>query len=856
MKIYIKLALAYLKKQKGRTFSMILGVVLAIMLVFGFDVINESQSKKQLEMIYKSYGGYHGVYQNLSKDKLEEMKNDKDIEEIAGVASLGDIIAEDGTSIKLNSFNEKYIDMSGYSMKEGHLPKKEGEIVLESQALKQMGLDERLNQTIEFKIKKKYKDENGINKIFMEKKKFELVGIITKPNLYYENFYIMQGFTFLKEGDTTILPEELISYENIVKLKSKSNMTTKLNDIRIRYKLGKLDFEENKLLTHALDEYSMAQESGTQKDMKRLIVVTSMILIYNMFNISLADMIKQIGLLRAIGVSKRKVRLIVGIQSLFIWIIGTILGILFGLMFSYFGMKTFSNSLIDMDIPSTDVYVSMQSIKNAIEIGIISVGVSSLVPIWLSGRVSPLEALRKTDRTGRYGKRRWHHKLMRRLFGITGEMAWRNIGRNKIRALISIIAISMGGIIFIYRIGHINSLLCGDAKIMGTGLLSEMKGNSFKLYNDINFDNDLVGYTEEDIEKLSGIDGVKEIKTKINFEGFLKSETKDLEEEYMEYNGISNKNNNVELNIFINGCDNNSWNNLKKYIEKGGLTKEKEGEYPNVAVFNYYYDVLKDHKNKSAIKNMKVGDIITMKIPKIEKGILSYEEQKVRVGALLKEEWGFEEANTKGGCIEILIPEKSLMDMSNKNTYNEIGLKVNEEKEEQIYKKLKGIFKDKPFVEIKSRAEIKEINNEGPREKIKEYYIIVLLILIIAAVNIYGTIKTSLLIRTNEFAIMRAIGMTTRQIRNMIIKETIIYGFLSSILAVITGVYKYYSEIKFINNQYKGAFNIDNIVEFSLPIVEILQYTVIAMLICIVVGYMSKRSIEKMSIVEGMKVVE
>ncbi|WP_050069738.1 ABC transporter permease [Anaerosalibacter massiliensis] len=196
------------------------------------------------------------------------------------------------------------------------------------------------------------------------------------------------------------------------------------------------------------------------------------------------------------------------------------------------------------------------------------------------------------------------------------------------------------------------------------------------------------------------------------------------------------------------------------------------------------------------------------------------------------------------------------MDMSNKNIYNEIGLKINEEKEEQIYKKLKGIFKDKSFVEIKSRAEIKEINNEGPREKIKEYYIIVLLILIIAAVNIYGTIKTSLLIRTNEFAIMRAIGMTTRQIRNMIIKETIIYGFLSSILAVITGVYKYYSEIKFINNQYKGAFNIDNIVEFSLPIVEILQYTVIAMVICIVVGYMSKRSIEKMSIVEGMKVVE
>lgn len=853
MKIYIKLALAYLKKQKGRTFSMILGVVLAIMLVFGFDVINESQSKQQLEMIYKAYGGYHGVYQNLSKDKLEEMKNDKDIEKIAGVTSLGDIISEDGTSIKLNSFNEKYIDMSGYSMKKGHLPKKEGEIVLESQALKQMRLDEKLNQTIEFKIKKKYKDENGINQIFMEKKKFKLVGIITKPDLYYENFYIMQGFTLFKEGDTTLLPEELISYENIVKLKSKSNMTTKLNDIRIRYKLGRLDFQENKLLTHALDEYSMAQESGTQKDMKRLIVVTAMILIYNMFNISLADMIKQIGLLRAVGVSKRKVRFIVGIQSLFIWMIGTMLGILFGLAFSYFGMKTFSSSLIDMDISGSNMYVSMQSIKNAIKIGIIAVGASSLVPIWLSGRVSPLEALRKTDRSGRYGKRKWQHRIMRRLSGITWEMAWRNIGRNKIRALISIIAISMGGIIFIYHITFINNMLSGDAKINEAGSLREMKGNSFKLYNDMNFNRDLVGYTEKDIEKLSNIDGVKEVKTDVNFEGFLKAKTKDLEEEYMEYNGILNNDDNVELNMFINGFDNNSWNKLKEYMEKGELIKEKEGEYPNVAVFNYYYDVLKDHKNKSAMKNMKVGDIITIKIPKIEEGIISYEEQKVRVGALLKEEWGFKEGSTG---IEILIPEKSLMDMSNKNTYNEIGLKVEEEKEGQIHKELKDTFKGKPFVEIKSKAEIKEIDNEGPREKIKEYYIIVLLILLIAAVNIYGTIKTSLLIRTNEFAIMRAIGMTTKQIRSMIINETIIYGLLSSILAAIAGVYKYYSEVKFINNQYKGAFNVDNIETFNMPITEILQYTAITMVICIVVGYMSKRSIEKMSIVEGMRAVE
>ncbi|WP_042680098.1 ABC transporter permease [Anaerosalibacter massiliensis] len=236
---------------------MILGVVLAIMSVLGFDVINESRSKKQSEMIYKAYGEYHGFYQNLSKDKLEEMKNDKDIEEIAGVASLRDIIAEYGVSIKLNSFNEKYIDMSSYSMKEGHLLEKQGEIVLESQVLKQMGLDEKLNQIIEFKIKKEYKDESGMNQIFMEKKKFKLVGIITKSALYYENFYFLKGFTFFKEGDITVLPKELISYENIVKLKSKSNILSKLNDIRIKYKPGSWILKKTRIDPLILDKNSL-----------------------------------------------------------------------------------------------------------------------------------------------------------------------------------------------------------------------------------------------------------------------------------------------------------------------------------------------------------------------------------------------------------------------------------------------------------------------------------------------------------------------------------------------------------------------------------------------------------------------
>ena len=103
---------------------------------------------------------------------------------------------------------------------------------------------------------------------------------------------------------------------------------------------------------------------------------------------------------------------------------------------------------------------------------------------------------------------------------------------------------------------------------------------------------------------------------------------------------------------------------------------------------------------------------------------------------------------------------------------------------------------------------------------------------------------------------LRAIGMTTKQLRKMIITETIIYGLLSSALASILGTYKYYKLVNMLNTRYKEGFNMDNIEPFQLPILQILQYTSITMTICILVGYLSKREIEKLSIVEGLKIIK
>ncbi|MBE0070003.1 ABC transporter permease [Thermoanaerobacterium thermosaccharolyticum] len=852
MKVYIHLALAYLKKQRGRTIALVLGVALAVMLVFGTNVIFESQSRNQLANIYKMYGTYQGIFTNLNKDLTEKIKNDKDASKSAVAANLGSLVTDNGISIILNSTDKDYIEMNGYTLTKGHLPNKQGEIVLESQALKKMGLKEKLGETINFKIKKEYKDENGLNQIYMENKSFKLVGILDKPKQYYEGYYSLRGFTYFKEGENNVLPDNLITYEEIVKLKSKANLSGQLNQIRERYNIGRWDYDLNIQLVTALDDYSSQNTNASVRHFNILIVITAILLIYNMFNISLIDMIKQIGMMRAIGSSKKQVRLIIGFQSLFILIIGLSLGLLMGIAFSYIGMKLFNFAFLD--VSQSTVYISAKNIWNAVIVGTATVILSSIIPIWMSGRISPIEAMRKSDRSGGKQRNRGYHKFIKKISGITGEMAYKNVWRNKWRTIIIVVSVAMAGYLFIDDIAFLNNR---DAVYNTTPYVLNMQDYDFKLLFGPNIDLYFTGYTNDDVKTISQIEGVKKVGTKVSMEGFLESDVNDLENDFKKYNGISNTNKNVETTIEVKGYDDDQLQGFKKYIDKGYMSSLNisSDKYPNAVVYNYYYDIFK-HKLKGIRKDLKVGDIMTIRIPVIRNGKIAYEDKNIRVGALLKQEWIAKGDSTRGARMEIILPQKYLMTISGKSTYDQISVQSEAGKDTYVYNRINKILENKPFAEMESKLSYIEKSQKGFTGVLKSDMVIVALILLIAGMNVYNTLKTNLLIRTNEFATLRAIGMTAKQLKSMIIKESIIYGLLSSIIAALIGSYNVYSFYSLVNRQYKAGFNISERLQFKLPVIPILLYSAIVIVICILSSYVSAKKVEKLNIVEGLNITE
>lgn len=857
MGVSFKLAISYLKNQKSRTTALIIGITLAVMLVFGFNSIRESQSKNQLENIYKTYGSYDITFNNVNKDVASKLENDKSIKNPSKSADLGEILNKNGALVDLNALNGGYLKQNMYSLKKGRLPQKEGEIVLEEKSIERMGLSPDLNQYLELKIKKEYKDENNINQVFMKENKFKLVGIIERPTKVYDEPYNLRAFTYFEEGKSNLLPDNLITYDGVLTLKSNhSNATNKANEFEKMYKSTYTTDEsfisENTLLVIALDQYNSEQSSGSTDNIEVLVVITAIFLIYNIFNISLTEMINQIGMLRTIGASKKHIRMIIAFQSFIVLIIGTILGILLGIVFSYIGINIYNYMF--MDFNKVKLYISFNNILLAIKVGVFTVFISSIIQIYLSGKISPLNALRKSDKSSGKQKNRFYHKWIRRVLGISGEMAYKNVWRNKIKAIVSILAISIGGILFIDDMSKARN---NPFKYMDPKIVS-IPQDSFKLkYDTYNTDENFVGYTNEDIEQILKIDGVEDINTKVYSDGFININSQSLQTGFKEKYGFLDKYKVIECSMKIKGYDDKKLNSFKEFIDKGTvpLSNNKSGEYPDAMIFNYYYSS-SDNTYKEAIKGLEIGDIIDVKVPTLnDKGIIEYKTSKVRVSAFLNTTWRFKVSDIEEDNLEVIVPQQEVMNYTGKNTYNELFIKSEIDKSSNVNKKLNNMFNEKKsFKTIDSRFAREQKVEDGMKELMQSTLIEVSFLLLIAGLNIFITIKTNLLIRMNEFATLRALGMGVKQIKIMILKESLIYALTSSLIAIVIGGYINYKFLITANEMYKQGIGSNNTIPIKLPILESMEFTIIAIIMCILAVYASKKKIEKLNIVEGLKV--
>ncbi len=115
--------------------------------------------------------------------------------------------------------------------------------------------------------------------------------------------------------------------------------------------------------------------------------------IFNTFTILVGQRTREIGLLRAIGASRRQVLGIVALEAIVVGLIASTLGILAGYGIAFL-LRELINAFADGGIPEEAFPLQTRTIVWSYAVGVIVTFVASIVPAWRASRVSPLEALR------------------------------------------------------------------------------------------------------------------------------------------------------------------------------------------------------------------------------------------------------------------------------------------------------------------------------------------------------------------------------------------------------------------------------------------------------------------------------
>jgi putative ABC transport system permease protein len=125
-------------------------------------------------------------------------------------------------------------------------------------------------------------------------------------------------------------------------------------------------------------------------------LVVGTFVIYNSFAIIVAQRTRELALLRAIGARRRQVRRAVLIEAVAIGLVGAAVGFMVGLALAWGLGKLFQ-------VPGGGLAVIPSSVVVAIVTGLVVTVVSAVLPAWRASRVPPLAAMREVaiDRTGR-----------------------------------------------------------------------------------------------------------------------------------------------------------------------------------------------------------------------------------------------------------------------------------------------------------------------------------------------------------------------------------------------------------------------------------------------------------------------
>ncbi len=672
----------------------------------------------------------------------------------------------DGSSLELLPFN----------LIEGRFPQTNKEIVIEKWITKYLGEDIKIGDQINLNMGHRRVDEsdNEISFDFMQGKEYNIVGFI-QPRIMWSGNLVTHGITGLGE-------ETQGSFNAYVKLADIKNAQEKLEGIaeNIGYDIQEIEYNDRvlRLSAESTDQLLNNRLWTLVLFIVGIIIISTIAVIYNSFNISVLERVSQFGLLRSIGATPTQIRGIVLREAFSLSVIGIPIGILSGIgsmkiVFYIIGRFNFdANFFREMEANLSWTVLLISTI-----IGIITVFLSAIGPARKAAKVSPLEAVRNAGSIKKESFKRVKNSfIVRRLLGIEGEIAYKNLRRNRKRFYITVFSMVISISLYItfssfsdymFKAGAIDSTFSGNYSI---------NMNDQEEFEKVYWE--LKGIKDIDrIFKISGVNG----------EALLEENkiSKDLKEE-VSYILSDKKDDFIRIhnnNLYTLGDENLEL--LEEHLEQGSL-EALDKEYGVLVVNNTY--VWKEHGSRKLMEGFHVNTGDT--IPFGNYGGEDVEYKELEVVGVLDQSIIDEGYNINAGLIIITTEDNFKRILGEDSAHN--NRMMIEMIENSDPTPIKAYLEEKqegnPFFNYMDYAQWAEANRMTNVIMSIFLYGFVTLITLISSINIINTISTNIILRTKEISMIKAVGMTQGSIKRMVALESLFYGIFAAIIGGAIGI--------------------------------------------------------------------
>ena len=537
-----------------------------------------------------------------------------------------------------------------------------------------------------------------------------------------------------------------------------------------------------------------------------LILLTGYLIIYNVFQISVAGDIRFYGLLKTIGTTPRQLRRIIRTQALLLSLIGIPVGLLLGWLLG--GVLT-PVIVARLDGVTTVVSVSPLLFGGAAFFALVTVLISCRRPGRLAGRVSPVEAVRYTE--GKALKQ----KSKRKSQGVSlASMAWANLGRSRGKTFLTVLSLTLAVVLFTLTVTftggfdmdkYVSSFTASDFILADAGQF-QTGGDGF---------NDEMGVPEE---VIAAVDAQGGITGSGRVYGKTAPALEFVTEEY--YRSVWSRWNTQEQldsmvafkdrtedglladRVQLYGMEPFALNHLT--VLEGDLTKlddpdgnyiaavYSEDDYGN-AVMNSHWARLGDTVTIRYVEEFEYYDPITGKVfgplDHVPEGVayaeraIKYRDVDYTVAALVTVPSAL--SYRYYGQDEFVLGAETFMRDTGTDSVMYYAFDTTEEANAAMEAFLKDYTENEnPQFDYESKA-----TYAGEFESTRSMFLLLgsalsFIVGLVGVLNFFNAILTGITARRRELAVLQSIGMTARQLRTMLALEGLFYTVGAALLAL------------------------------------------------------------------------